>query len=831
MYFGTGEAQFAQYSPISPTTNNDGVQGAGEIWWTNNGGQTWSKLLNNIDPTFAQGNQSKFICFQYVQKIVVATNGDTYVGTRSNGVMRLQNGGNNTTGYWYRVTGQTGALYPYTFVTDLEQAADGTFYAGIMIISTGNVSQAALFKSTTGAQGTWNMVTGYPLNNVTKWMNIACGSGNPSALYVLTASDLGGPINSPCGFLFGNGIEGFHKSLNGGSTWTSISLPVDVNTCVSYVGFPDQMTRLQAWYNLALAIHPTDNNKMYIGGINPFRTINGGISWQQVSEEDGQGGLPIIHPDQHTFVFNPSNPNIMYLGNDGGIYRSANAWVSPPTVPTIPSRRIDYNVTQLYSLAVHPTNWQLLTGSQDNGTLRFNGSGYQSTNIVLGGDGGYCFIDQNNPTFQIASYVNNYWYRSTNSGATFSAIPNSTGDGLFTNPADFDDINNILYSSSTQGYVARRTNITATPIVSYLALPDNYIASHVKVSPNTATNLYVGTMGQHLNSDASAYLPNIPKIYKISNANGAYSVVDISVNSNFLNATNISCIEVQPGDENHILVTFYNYGLNNPSIPINSQGNIWETTNGGTTWNRLDAGGIFPDIPVRWIIFAPSLTNANGINPDQALIATEAGVWSTANLNGTATSWGPSIDGLAKVRVDMLQVRSSDKSVFAATHGRGLFRTDAFCNIQVNFTANNPCNGAKVTFTDLSVGATTWSWDFQTDGVFDFYGQNPPPQCGADPHVTLTINGNISMTRTGFPIFNNNCASIECLGGGGGGTRLANPSLDTQISLYPNPTQSDAVLNVNLMEDKPISIRVFDAQIREVLELLLVENETNKGNL
>jgi hypothetical protein len=88
---------------------------------------------------------------------------------------------------------------------------------------------------------------------------------------------------------------------------------------------------------------------------------------------------------------------------------------------------------------------------------------------------------------------------------------------------------------------------------------------------------------------------------------------------------------------------------------------VWETINGGTTWTSIE--GNLPDMPVRWALFNPS-------NSAQAMLATEVGVWSTDLINGAATVWGPSTNGLANVRTDMLQVRTSDNLVIAATHGR-----------------------------------------------------------------------------------------------------------------------------------------------------------------
>jgi hypothetical protein len=102
------------------------------------------------------------------------------------------------------------------------------------------------------------------------------------------------------------------------------------------------------------------------------------------------------------------------------------------------------------------------------------------------------------------------------------------------------------------------------------------------------------------------------------------------------------------------LVCFSNYGVQS----------VWFTNDGGETWK--DVEGNLPDIPVRWAIFHPQ-------NDGQALLATELGVWSTTELYNDEVNWVQDINGLANVRVDMLQLRQSDNTVLAASHGRGFF--------------------------------------------------------------------------------------------------------------------------------------------------------------
>ena len=106
-------------------------------------------------------------------------------------------------------------------------------------------------------------------------------------------------------------------------------------------------------------------------------------------------------------------------------------------------------------------------------------------------------------------------------------------------------------------------------------------------------------------------------------------------------------------------MTFSNYGVIS----------VWETLDGGTTWT--DKEGDLPDMPVRWALYNPD-------NRDEVILATEVGVWSTTDFNSASPVWTASNSGLANVRTDMLQIRSSDSFVIAATHGRGLFSTTGF---------------------------------------------------------------------------------------------------------------------------------------------------------
>jgi hypothetical protein len=62
-------------------------------------------------------------------------------------------------------------------------------------------------------------------------------------------------------------------------------------------------------------------------------------------------------------------------------------------------------------------------------------------------------------------------------------------------------------------------------------------------------------------------------------------------------------------------------------------------------------------------------------NNNHVMLATETGIWTTDKINAPDVEWVADNSGLANVRVDMLQLRESDNTIIAATHGRGLAYT------------------------------------------------------------------------------------------------------------------------------------------------------------
>ena len=431
------------------------------------------------------------------------------------------------------------------------------------------------------------------------------------------------------------------------TTSTGLSLPDDADNGIPATDF----TRGQAFYDLMLEADPTNDEIVYVGWIDIFRSTDGGADWTQISRWSNNANLntlsvPFVHADIHEMSFDPSNPNRAIIATDGGVYYAnslSSANISASAIRSIPR---DFNTTQFYwgEIGQNSSNDQFIGGAQDNGSNFINAglSGINSSSEISGGDGGYCFIDKDG-AYLITSFTNNSYNRFSlpNTGSSVTVVDDDD-TGSFINPADLDDNLDILYTNGSGAtlQISRfenllttspdRTNftdplLTATPTV-------------LKVSPFTtaSTTLFVGTSGGD--------------VLKVTNANGT-PVWSRITGSEFLGS--ISAINFGT-NENEIFVTFHNYGVNN----------IWYTANGGTTW--INKEGDFPDIPVKAIMMNPLLNN-------EVIIGTDLGVWRTANFSDANPNWLQSQNGMQNVKVTSFDLRTSDNTVLATTYGRGFF--------------------------------------------------------------------------------------------------------------------------------------------------------------
>lgn len=628
MYAGTGEGWF----------NIDAIVGRG-IYKTTDGGLTWNALPSTIVTSPA------VTTFEYVQDLVIDNNGHLFASLRnltssSRGVQRSTDGGTT----WTQVLGAplinptTGLAFGTGRAADLEVASNGDIYASLGLVGAAFTNRSVVMKSSfathginTGAAGTWVDIT--PVTaNATQRTEIIVAPSDPQRVYLLMQDSATSQVLN------------VFRSVNAGASWTSLPVPAALNNGAAS----------QTWYNLIGAVDPNNPNVVIVGGLNLAKSLDGGDSWFTITTSAS------VHVDHHAIIFNGSSKLIN--GNDGGIYYSDNI----DGGGTFVNKNNGYNVTQYYACDHHPTTVNyFLAGAQDNGTQKFSSAGINSTTNASGGDGGFCHIDQTNGTLQITAFTGNNYTRSLNGGSSFSSLASfgvNNNRGQFINPTDLDDNGKILYCGDDAGRYYFISNLTGTPVgsIANVAAMGTRELTAVKVDASSINTIYVGGSFGSVGNVA-----NLPQVYKITSANTATPTVVSSADIGTIRGAAISSIDINPANPNHLIVTLSNFGV--PSV--------FESTNGGASFTSIE--GNLPDMPVRWAIFAPANAQLNGAAGGNGgvLLGTELGVWTTSAIAGAATQWIPNNTGLANVRVDMLKYRSSDNTVVAATHGRGLFTT------------------------------------------------------------------------------------------------------------------------------------------------------------
>jgi len=555
---------------------------------------------------------------------IFATAGDTYfrranpytvLGTGYQGLFKSADNGLTWTKINLPLTSEGNPYTPF----DLELGADNkVWFTTTTSPVYGTDGAGSIFYSADGTNFTLAM------GNNTGRTELAASKTDPNKFYaIMVSSSLPYILKTTDAF----------ASVNATSTPNGSSTPAN------------DFTNGQSYYDLAIEVSPNNDEIVFVGGIDWFKSINGGNAWSQISY--GYGGGTYLHPDQHGIVF--ADANHILFGNDGGVGYSSNGGTS------MYHRNKNYNTVQFYHMAVAPSNVlpgeNFVAGAQDNGTQMFENApaGISGSFEAQGGDGAYCFFDQDGTDkYRISNYVYNNRIRLYNyQNSSWSTINYETTDhGDFINQEALDSHLNILYANYTTYATAGNTyqlvryaNLLGSVQKAYLQdAAMNRPPSAFKVSPFTTSSskLFVG-------------LDN-GKLFKVLNANTAsYSFVEITGND-FLGS--VSDIEFGQ-TENDIFVTMSNYGVNN----------VFYSSDAGNTWVQKDNN--LPDLPVNCIL-------QNPLNRNQVIIGTDLGTWWTGNFNDASPIWTQGSNGMNTVRVTDMEMRD-DYKVYASTYGRGVF--------------------------------------------------------------------------------------------------------------------------------------------------------------
>ncbi|MFT5778458.1 MAG: photosystem II stability/assembly factor-like uncharacterized protein [Crocinitomicaceae bacterium] len=256
-------------------------------------------------------------------------------------------------------------------------------FVGVQGALWGENQERGVYKTIDGGT-TWEKI--FYIDENTGCSDLVMDPSNPSVLY----ASFWEHRRTAWSFSSGGASSALYKSIDGGKTWNKI-----------HKGFPEG-----EYGRIAIAIAPSDSKILYSvvesadatkSGM--YRSNDGGNSWEHtnsdfaltirpfyfarivvhptnpdvivkaglfgsISKDGGNTfkGLGSMHPDIHDIWFDVKDPDKVFVGTDGGLYRSLNGAETMEQIENLP-------ICQFYHVAVdNQEPYNIYGGLQDNGS-------------------------------------------------------------------------------------------------------------------------------------------------------------------------------------------------------------------------------------------------------------------------------------------------------------------------------------------------------------------------------------------------------------------------------------------------------------------------------
>ncbi|OYT13203.1 MAG: hypothetical protein B6I19_06310 [Bacteroidetes bacterium 4572_114] len=479
---------------------------------------------------------------------------------------------------------------------------------------------AKLYRSTDGGSSFEVVGNTGVVSSAISRISIGTTPANPEIVYFVCCRASGQQAN----------LYGVYKSEDNGGSWEEAVSGDDINLLGRSLNGGD--TEGYGWYTLSIEVSQTNANQLFVGGINLWRSDDGGHSWNiKTTEIPNVAGVTSMWVDHHEIRINPAT-NTLFTAHDGGIYKSDDNCDSFTDITD------GLNINQMYRIGCSASDENVVVaGCQDQFGMLYHDGGW---NALYTGEASEHFIDYNDPQ---TLYCYGFYFgmiKSVNGGYSYTNI-NPPGVGnmhwlapTIMHPTDANTIYlgvNGIYKSTDQG------------------------SSWETLIPSLAYTYELESLVVAASDDQYMYAASPIKIWRSSDGGKEWETIYGGLPGNRI----ITDIAVSNTDPEHLWISLARF---------NENSKVYESTDGGETWENIS--GNLPNVPVHTIVHEAGTV-------DGIYIGTDIGIFYT---NKILDEWIDFSNGLPNVVVNEIEIHYGSNKLRAGTYGRGLWESELYDN-------------------------------------------------------------------------------------------------------------------------------------------------------
>lgn len=691
-HVGAGRVNCVRFHSTNANIMYIGTAGGG-VWKTTNGGTSWTPLMDD----------EYTLPVLEIKDIAVDPDGSTLHALAS-GSVNISGGDGGTSTLWNCIYKSVDGGASWTVDSVSSTQGNRNIYWRRMVLDplrpdtlyvagTGSDANAGIYRSFDGGE-TWSAfktnVQAYDLGTATKsdttyvysaWVESGttatfrvarhAASGITTSTYTLrTGFTCSGLFiaTAPGGIVYvlmldsDGACDRLYRSSNYGTAFSTVA------TTAWPLNGSAEIVRPRGG---SFEVCPSTTNTLYVGGAVLARSADGGKTWETISLTES--GLSQLHPDHNDIEFHPSSATpVLFDANDCGMYKIEEVAAGGGTDYSLSFMSNGLEALQCNRLGVGRSAPHIvMLGTHDNGSYKFDIAA-DVQRKVGGGDGQEGMVDHDDSNILYWSSQQGALSKSID-GGTSNVVAQDISGGAWTTPFIMD------HNDPETLYVAATTFYRSTDGAANWVTIGGSFASTIKhlVQATTNTDVFYAASDNALyfSTDGGATWASATKP---AGAGGSFT--DLAVD---------------PLNEDIVYATFGGYNT----------GRVYRSTDNGATWSNVSTG--LPALPAHSLVIDPR-------RPTEAYIGMEYGVWFTPDITSTTASWQDYAGGLPNVAALELELHADSQTLYAATSGRGLWKTpmkhtsdaaDGYCTPQ-GTTADYNTGITKAQLIDNATGDT-----------------------------------------------------------------------------------------------------------------------------